>query len=84
MDCIDNMTPEDLMIVSTIIAIELSRGKTDKEIEIIGSIALAIANLMFISANMYKKNCPNGNSNNSSNVYSTDSDIFNIDPNLRR
>ncbi|MEF9935312.1 MAG: hypothetical protein RR539_04680 [Clostridium sp.] len=84
MDYLDNFTPEDLMIISAILAIELTKDKTDREIEVIASIALSVANLMFISANVYRKNYGSADAENQNDIFSSDSSQFNINTHMRK
>ncbi|MEF9953028.1 MAG: hypothetical protein RR840_09505 [Clostridium sp.] len=84
MDCLDGLNPEDLMIVSVILAIELSRDKTDREIEVIASIALSVANLMFISANVFRRNSANDIANENDIFSTDDASQFNINTHMRK
>lgn len=84
MDCLDGLNPEDLMIVSVILAIELSRDKSDREIEVIASIALSVANLMFIAANVFRRN-NTPDAANQDEIFSTDdASQFNINTHMRK
>ena len=44
------LSPDDLIILSTAISIELSRGKTADELNVLGNFLVAIGSLLLTSA----------------------------------
>ena len=50
MICLDNLSPEDLLLLSNALAISLSKDKDANEINALGNFLVGIGSLMFIIA----------------------------------
>ena len=50
MICLDNLSPEDLLLLSNTVAISLSKDKSPDEINVLANFLVATGSLMFIIA----------------------------------
>lgn len=68
----DNLSPEELALLSNLIAIEISKGKSTGEITIIASIYDSISTQMFLIADQrdYIDNMQTNNNNNKDTINS--------------
>ncbi|GAA0077044.1 hypothetical protein UT300005_14220 [Clostridium sp. CTA-5] len=72
MTCLDNLSPEDLLILTNAIAISLSKNKTADEINVLGNFIVGIGCLMLTVASQqqylavlqeqYKQQCTSNTS----------------------
>ncbi|MBU3134747.1 hypothetical protein KPL39_00530 [Clostridium gasigenes] len=50
MICLDNLSPEDLLLLSNTVAISLSKDKDANEINVLGNFLIGIGSLMTLIA----------------------------------